>query len=52
MDIRTDQAGHQYAVGIDSQDGERVLRIAFPRANLTDAGDMPIKRGQPRCPLT
>jgi hypothetical protein len=45
MDIRTDQAGHQYAVGIDSADGDRVLRIAFPRANLTDAGDMPIKRG-------
>jgi len=45
MDVRTDQAGHQYAVGIDSQDGDRVLRIAFPRANLTDAGDMPIKRG-------
>lgn len=45
MDVRTDQAGHQYAVGIDSMDGDRVLRIAFARANLTDSGDMAIKRG-------
>lgn len=45
MDVRTDQAGHQYAVGIDSADGDRVLRIAFARANLTDSGDMAIKRG-------
>ena len=45
MDVRTDQAGHQYAVGIDSMDGDRVLRIAFPRANLTDSGDMQIHRG-------
>lgn len=45
MDVRTDQAGHQYAVGIDAADGERVLRIVFARANLTDSGDMAIKRG-------
>jgi hypothetical protein len=45
MDVRTDEAGHLYAVSIDSRDGERVLRITFPRSNLSDAGDMPITRG-------
>lgn len=45
MDVRTDQAGHTYAVSIDSRDGNRVLRITFLRASLTDAGDMPIQRG-------
>jgi hypothetical protein len=45
MEVRTDQAGHVYAVGIDSRDGDRVLRIIFPRANLSDAGDMAISRG-------
>jgi hypothetical protein len=45
MDVRTDQAGHTYAVGIDSRDGNRVLRITFARASLTDAGDMQIQRG-------
>jgi hypothetical protein len=45
MDVRTDQAGHTYAIGIDSRDGNRVLRITFPRASLSDAGDMAITRG-------
>jgi hypothetical protein len=45
MEVRTDQAGHLYAVGIDSRDGDRVLRVIFPRANLSDAGDMAISRG-------
>jgi len=45
MEVRTDQAGHLYAVSIDSRDGERVLRLTFTRANLSDAGDMPITRG-------
>jgi hypothetical protein len=45
MDVRTDQAGHTYAVGIDSRDGNRVLRISFLRATLSDAGDMQIQRG-------
>jgi hypothetical protein len=45
MTVRTDQAGHTYAIGIDSRDGGRVMRIVFPRANLTDVGDMPIQRG-------
>jgi hypothetical protein len=45
MEVRTDQAGHVYALGIDSRDGERALRVIFPRASLSDAGDMPINRG-------
>jgi hypothetical protein len=45
MDVRTDQAGHTYAVGIDSRDGNRVLRVSFLRASLSDAGDMQITRG-------
>src|SRR5215467_8167356 len=45
MDVRTDQSGHLYAVGIDSADGDSVLRIAFSRASLSDAGDMQITRG-------
>lgn len=45
MQIRTDSPQHIYAVGIDSQDAERVLRITFPRASLSDAGDMEIQRG-------
>jgi hypothetical protein len=45
MDIRSDSPQHRYAVGIDAADGERVLRIVFPRATLSDAGDMQIQRG-------
>lgn len=46
MDVRSDQGGHLYAVGIDTADGDRAMRLVFPRANLTDAGDMQIKRGE------
>src|SRR5215471_2644490 len=45
MHVRTDQAGHTYAISIDSRDGNRVLRVTFPRASLSDAGDMAITRG-------
>lgn len=45
MQIRTDTPQHIYAVGIDSRDAERVLRITFPRASLSDAGDLEIQRG-------
>ncbi len=45
MNVRTDQAGHQYAFGIDAKDGGRVLRIIVPRGNLTQAGDMQLTRG-------
>jgi hypothetical protein len=45
MDVRTDQSGHQYAVGIDAEDNGRIMRIIFGRASLSDAGDMAITRG-------
>jgi hypothetical protein len=45
FDVRTDSPQHIYAVGIDSADADRVLRIVFPRASLSDAGDMQLQRG-------
>jgi len=45
MEVRTDTPQHLYAVAIDSADADRVLRIGFTRASLTDAGDMQIQRG-------
>jgi hypothetical protein len=45
MDLRTDSPQHLYAVGIDSADAERILRITFGRASLTSAGDMQLTRG-------
>ena len=45
LQVRTDQPQRLYAVGIDSADADRVLRIVFPRASLSDAGDMQIQRG-------
>jgi hypothetical protein len=45
MEVRSDSPQHLYAVGIDAADAERVLRIGFSRASLTDAGDMQIERG-------
>jgi hypothetical protein len=46
MDVLSAGTQHLYAVGIDSMDGPQALRIIFPRAGLTDAGDMQIKRGE------
>lgn len=43
--VRTDQAGQEHAVAVAARDGNRVLRIGFLRATLTDAGDMQIQRG-------
>jgi hypothetical protein len=45
MAIRTDTPQHLYAIGIDSADAERVLRLAFTRASLSSAGDMQLTRG-------
>jgi hypothetical protein len=46
MELRSDTPQHLYAVGIDARDAERVLRLSFTRASLTDAGDMQITRGE------
>lgn len=45
MELRTDTPTHLYAVAIDSADAERLFRIGFGRASLSDAGDMQITRG-------
>jgi hypothetical protein len=45
MKLRSDSPQHLYAVGIDSRDAERVFRLVFGRASLSDAGDMQITRG-------
>jgi hypothetical protein len=45
MELRSDSPQHLYAVGIDSADADRVLRIVFGRASLSAAGDMEITRG-------
>lgn len=45
MEVRSDEPQKLYAVGIDSADAERVLRLGFYRASLSDAGDMQIQRG-------
>lgn len=45
LEVRTDTPQHTYAVGIDASDADRGLRFVFPRAVLTDAGDMQIQRG-------
>jgi hypothetical protein len=45
MEVRTDTPQHLYAVGIDSEDTERVLRVAFHRASLSTAANIAITRG-------
>lgn len=45
MEVRSDEPQQLYAVGIDTADAERTLRIVFPRASMSDAGDMEIQRG-------
>lgn len=44
MDIRSDQPQQIVAVAIDSMD-QRLFRIGFSRASLSDAGDMKITKG-------
>jgi|SRR5215471_6276521 len=45
MDVITAKSGHRYAVGLDTSDGGRALRVIYPHATLSDSGDMPIQRG-------
>lgn len=45
MELRTDSPQHLHAIGIDSADGDRVFRVVFGRASLSDAGDMQLTRG-------
>lgn len=44
VDIRTDQAGRRRMLGVDVKDGDNQLRFIFPRATLSDAGDLQFQR--------
>lgn len=45
MPVITNQAGKQWAVGIDTIDNGRAVRIAATKALVTANGNMPITRG-------
>jgi hypothetical protein len=45
MELRSDSPSHLHAIAIDSRDGDRVFRLGFGRASLSDAGDMQITSG-------
>lgn len=45
FDVRTDESQHLYAFGLDASDNDRALRIIFPRATLSDSGDMTLTKG-------
>ena len=45
FDVRTDESQHLYAFGLDAMDNDRALRIIFPRATLSDSGDMTLTKG-------
>jgi hypothetical protein len=45
FDVRSDGGGVLYSVGVDIMDGAQVMRIVFPRAQLSSAGDVTIDRG-------
>lgn len=44
MDVRSDQPQNIVAVAIDSMD-QRIMRVGFSRASLSDAGDMKLTKG-------
>jgi hypothetical protein len=43
--VRTDTDQHLYAIGVDTADGGRAMRVIFHRASLSDAADMQIQSG-------
>jgi hypothetical protein len=45
MEVRSDTDQHLYAIGVDTADGPRALRVIFHRASLSDAADMQIQSG-------
>jgi hypothetical protein len=40
LDVRSDTSGQTYAIGIDTKDGDNVVRYIFGRANLKENGDI------------
>jgi hypothetical protein len=45
FDVLSNQSQLYHAVAVDALDGERHLRIIYPRANLESTGDMALTRG-------
>lgn len=45
LTVRTDDQQHLYAIGVDTADGGRAMRVVFHRASLSDAADMQIQSG-------
>jgi hypothetical protein len=45
FDVLSNQSQLYHAVAVDARDGERHLRIIYPRANLESTGDMALTRG-------
>lgn len=45
-DITSGGGGNLYSIGLDVLDGGTIMRVVFPRAQLSDAGDVSIKRGE------
>lgn len=42
LDIRSDSPSYVYSLLMDVQDGDVINRLYFPRASLSDAGDMEV----------
>jgi hypothetical protein len=45
FDIRSDQGGELYSIGLDIKDAGTITRIVFNRAQLSDTGDVAFQRG-------
>jgi hypothetical protein len=45
FDVRSDSGGLLYAVALDVKDQSTVFRVVFPRAQLSDSGDVTFSRG-------
>ena len=42
LEIKSDSPAYTYALLMDVQDGDTITRLYFPRASLSDAGDMEV----------
>jgi hypothetical protein len=45
FDVRSDEGGNLYALGLDIADQDVITRITFGRAQLSDTGDVAFQRG-------
>jgi hypothetical protein len=46
FDVRSDEGGFIHAIGLDVRDGNRITRLVFPRAQLSDNDDVTVARGE------